>query len=175
MKTRTYTNKTLPISIGKQVLNLYNLFFPSPRPGTRLRQTTRFVFLDGEKLISHAAVIEKTIHHRGQSYKLIGLGGVLTHPQYQRRGYGTQIVKRATEYIRSQKADVAVLFCDKKNINLYRRSGWEVFSNPRITVGKNKKNAHPQEEMTMILYLSSKAKANKEILKEYPMFFGESW
>lgn len=174
MNIFVFTNKTLPTAIREQIVDLYSASFPG-QPNRLLANSIRLVLLDDSKVISHAAVIRKTIQHQGQSYKLIGLGGVLTHTDHQKRGFGTQIVRNATEYIRSQKADMAVLFCDEKNMILYRRSGWEVFLNPRITIGKDVSHSRPQNEMTMILYLSSKAKANKEILKEHPIFFGESW
>lgn len=178
------SSKQLNSELKKQLLDLYDRFFP--RPPSRPRRTrigfyssqknrVRLMLVDGQKLISHAAVLTKSLNHAGRRYKLAGLGGVLTHPNHRNRGHGTQIVKKTTEYINRQDFDLAVLFCDKKRIAFYGRHGWEVLINNDIKVIKNKNPILLRGEVAMIRYISKRAKEDRELFKNQPIFFADYW
>ncbi len=180
----SYTTNELPQDIKKQLLVLYKHFFPSGFTGKNegrdwLDKFTipvmRFLILDDNKVVSHVAVITKFIEHDGVKYKLAGIGGVMTDELYQGKGYGTQLVKAATDYIDSKDFDIAILFCDPKRHNFYGRNGWKLLINQNITVGEYGVNVYPQKESTMIRYLSDKARNNEEAFTQKPLFLGNEW
>lgn len=181
----TLTDDDLPLWLKRQLLDLYDLLFPRkpPRiPRTLKRFNTskqggraRFMLLENQKVISHAAILTKSLTHAGKRYKLAGLGGVLTHPQFQNKGFGTQVVKLSTDYIDTQDCDIAVLFCHRKREDFYGKNGWQILANSDITIGKNRFHAEPQDELTMIRYISAKANRDRKLFETEPIFFGDSW
>lgn len=183
MRYASYTTKELPENLKKQLLTLYRKFFPDGFTGKNEDRdwldkfsipTMRFLILDIDKIVSHAAIITKFIEH-GIGYKLAGLGGVLTVEEYRGKGYGTEIVKLATEYIDTKDFDIAVLFCEPKNQKFYERNGWQPLLNPNITVGEYGVHEYPQKNVTMIRFISEKAKKNKDTFVDKPIFFGNEW
>ena len=167
-----------------QLLKLYNEFFPrkSPRPQRTLNwidQTSknriRFILFENQTLVSHAAILVRKLIHAGNIYNLAGLGGVLTRTEYQKKGYGTEIVKFATEYIYNHAFDIAILFCHRNKEAFYRLNGWEILKNDSTIIEEDNPHPQPQDELTMIQYVSHKAKGDKVFFEEKPIFFGESW
>lgn len=178
------SNEDLTEGLKKQLLKLYNEFFPrSPPRQTRAlnwiettsKNRVRFILMENDTLVSHSAVLTKYIQHAGKKYKLAGLGGVFTRSEHRNQGYGAKIVKSATDFIKNQNFDVAVLFCHRKYERFYRRNGWEILSNDTILMVEEGTHLQPQDELTMIQYLSTRAIKNRELFEKEPIFFGESW
>jgi hypothetical protein len=61
----------------------------------------------------------------GRSALIGGLGGVLTIPEFQARGYAALLVRHATAFLREEwKVDLALLFCVDRMVAYYERLGW---------------------------------------------------
>lgn len=138
-------------------------------------QPARFVRLDNDKIVSHAAVISRTVDHAGERLKLAGLGGVFTDEHHRGKNLGKQIVESATRYIDNEGYDLSVLFCMPHLKKFYERLGWEVVPNENVLVeNKGEKNTVAKDEIVMARYVSKKAKLDKLTI-DNPLFVGEEW
>jgi len=116
------------------------------------------------------------VSHLRQSFKLYGLGDVITKPDCRRKGYGGQIVEEATTHIKSDRdADAAVLLTEAKLEALYQRSGWGYVPGLRVTTGEYDGFA-AGETFPMMLFLSPKARAVRARFPEERLVLqGDEW
>lgn len=60
-----------------------------------------------------------------------GIGGVVTPPQYQGRGYAGDILQEALRCLREDwRRDAALLFCRQPLVTFYQKHGWELVTHP---------------------------------------------
>jgi len=79
----------------------------------------------GGRLVSQLGVLNRTIYIGGQSLSIAGIGGVATHPEFQRRGFAANVLQAAAEQMRRLGGyDFAMLYCDPKLIPFYAKSGY---------------------------------------------------
>jgi GNAT superfamily N-acetyltransferase len=84
----------------------------------------------GDLLVSYAAVVQKSILHAGESYRIAGLSCVATDLAYQSRGFGTRVVAAATQAIMASSADLGIFTCDWELTAFYRHAGnWQIMAN----------------------------------------------
>jgi GNAT superfamily N-acetyltransferase len=77
--------------------------------------------------VSHAAVLKHPAIANGSAALIGGIGGVVTIPQAQSRGYASLLVRHATDFLRDQwDVDFALLFCIDRMVGYYERLGWKV-------------------------------------------------
>jgi GNAT superfamily N-acetyltransferase len=98
-----------------------NLTYRAPDP-----ETVRFILCVGSHgPVSHAAVLKHHARVNGRSALIGGLGGVLTIPEFQRRGHAALLVRHATTFLRHEwKVDFGLLFCIARMVPYYERLGW---------------------------------------------------
>lgn len=132
-----------------------------------------FIISSGDILISHAEVLRKELFLKNIFWCCFGLGGVLTYPAYRRQGYGTRIVRLATEYIMAQpNADFALLSCKTENREFYKMNRWEFPEILTVNIGP-RANPEACSEDVGILFISSKAKKRRTELEHTPIYFGD--
>jgi len=86
-----------------------------------------FIIRDGERVVSYAGVVKKTIVHAGQVFSVSGLSCVATDPDFQRCGLGTRIVAAATRYMEETDIDFGIFTCAPELAPLYVEAGlWSV-------------------------------------------------
>lgn len=142
-------------------------FFNSPEVAAH------FVISERDILISHALIRRREIEHQGSTYKLLGVGAVMTYPAFRGEGYASRVVEAVTNYILSSDADVGMLFTDTELEPFYARWGWVSINHPGITSGDPD---HPELEadaFTMMLFVSDKAQAHHADFERGPIFVGE--
>jgi predicted GNAT family N-acyltransferase len=117
-----------------------------------------------------------TVLHLGQSFKLAGLGDVITKREFRHNGYGGSIVEEATAHIKSDReADAAVLLTEPKLEAFYRRSGWGCVPGLQV-VTSDYGECITGKTIPMMLFLSAKALAAREIFsKETLLLPGDEW
>lgn len=93
---------------------------------------TSFYVLDGERVVSYAAVVHLAIRHGGEDWALAGLSAVATAPDFRGRGLATAVVAAATEHIVHGSADVGLFTCDPPLARLYERAGWPIAADLRV-------------------------------------------
>jgi GNAT superfamily N-acetyltransferase len=90
----------------------------------------RFVLYHStEGPVSHTAVLKHPAIANDSVVLIGGIGGVVTIPEAQGRGYATVLVRHATEFLRDQwHVDFALLFCIDRMVGYYERLGWRKVS-----------------------------------------------
>ena len=134
-----------------------------------------FVMVDDPALFSHAAAVTRSVECNGQTYSCGGLSAVLTYPAFRKRGYGSQTVQAATEYLNTASLDVALLWTSPDKEHFYGRFGWEHHPSIRILVGPQE-SPEVYEAFTMIRFLSERSAKNRTDFESHPIYVGEhSW
>lgn len=89
-----------------------------------------FGLLDG-RMVTHAGLVERPIRIAGQLFTAAGVGGVCTHPDFQRRGYAHRIMAEIGRAILADpRAHLGLLFCDPELVPYYTSCGWEQRTDP---------------------------------------------
>ena len=93
-----------------------------------------------------------------------GLSEVVTHPAYRRRGLGTQMLRRAADFILSQRPDISIFTCAPKYAAFYGSAGWQTARGASLVGGSS---AAPFRSdslglVTMIRWISDKGIAHKK-------------
>ncbi len=93
-----------------------------------------FGLLD-KRMVSHAGLVEREILIAGQPFTAAGVGGVCTHPDFQRRGYAHRIMEEIRRAILADpRAHLGLLFCDPEMVPYYTSCGWEQRTDPLYAV-----------------------------------------
>jgi GNAT superfamily N-acetyltransferase len=137
---------------------------------------THIAVSEASVLMAYGAAVWKNLDFAGQTYKCYGLSGIHTYPAFRKRGYGTQVVKTATEHIcQDPAADIALLWTDPNLTGFYGQFGWEATPDITIHLGDE---AQPRidDGYYMMLFLSERAKAERATFSQHPIYFGDgSW
>jgi predicted acetyltransferase len=114
------------------------------------RDPVHVVIADGDTLISNATVLTFSIEHAGKTYRVCGISGVMTYPEYRKFGYGRRVIAGANKYIESKGVDFGMLMTGPDLHKFYKRNGWIVIPKPTVLVGDK---ANPrQEDCNVLIY-----------------------
>lgn len=174
-----FTGDTIPIAYEHQIRSFARMVWGdsyleslNPPFENPAHQSLHFVIGEGDALYSAARVNRTMIEHQGQDYVVYGLGGVMTYPAFRQRGYGSWIVRVATEHIYQQAdADMAVLWTEQSTIAFYERLGWEYTPNIEMMIGE-KDDPKATTEHVMMLFISARAQSNRADFESHPVYFG---
>ncbi len=79
------------------------------------------------RLACHAGITERTASTGGAPVILAGIGGVLTPPEYRRRGFARRAMRAAADFMHtSLKPDFGLLLCSKELVPFYEKLGWKL-------------------------------------------------
>jgi len=84
----------------------------------------KVIVADG-KIVSAVRVANRPVRIGSTRVEMGGIGGVSTHPEYRRRGYGTALLQAQIAYMEQQGYDISMLFSGLTGF--YQRVGWECF------------------------------------------------
>ena len=86
--------------------------------------------LDG-RVVSQAGILKRGILTGGQPVMVGGVGGVATHPDFQRQGYAGEVMKAAGIFMREKLgAAFGLLVCSEKRVPYYAKFGWQPMTAP---------------------------------------------
>lgn len=86
--------------------------------------------LDG-LIVSIVGILSREIHVGSEVVLVGGIGGVATHPRFQRQGYAGKLMERAGHFMRYElKVPFGLLVCEPKRMHFYKTFGWEPMSAP---------------------------------------------
>lgn len=89
-----------------------------------------FVDVDGEP-VSHVGVLRHDVLVDGVPVPVAGLGGVITEPGFQGRGFAQELLREATAFMTDELgADFGFLFCLPRLVPFYERLGWQRLPGP---------------------------------------------
>src|SRR5919201_374114 len=86
----------------------------------------RFLVWDGERLVSHVGVLQRTVRVGGQPLHVAGVYSVMTRPCDRGRGYAGAALERAEAFMHQElpRAEHGLLMCIDERLPFYRRLGW---------------------------------------------------
>ena len=163
----------IPPHLDAQVRSLLDSEWPDPeerdtaQPLTDAKlHPTYFILADEDQVLSYARTIWAMVPHLGQTFKLYGLGDVVTDPEFRRRGYGRRIVEEATIHIKSdRKSDAALLLTQPALKDFYRQIGWEYVPGLRVLTGEYGE-CGIEVTVPLMMFLSPRAYALREVFTE---------
>lgn len=127
-----------------------NDFFDRPRLIVEYR--------DSQNVIAGLVVFYKTIIVNRSLIHIAGIGGVVTHVNYRRKGYGTKLLVNTLKELKSQNLDAILLCTDIKKLgSFYDSVGFKPLNKDYYFFDKNgiKKTEHGG------MYISFNMKATK--------------
>ncbi len=119
----------------KEAIELLNLVFYTLRgkPNRKLQdeyyiyneknlENMRVLKVD-KKVVAHTIICERILISNGIRFKVGGIGGVCTHPDYRGKGYASLILKDCIRKMEKEDYDFSILWTG--NPDFYRCLGWE--------------------------------------------------
>jgi predicted acetyltransferase len=80
-------------------------------------------------LVCHVGLYRREATWNDRKVRIGGIGGVLTHEGFRRRGLASVALNAAIQTLKDERAtDFALLFCEPHNADFYRNRGWKPFS-----------------------------------------------
>jgi GNAT superfamily N-acetyltransferase len=78
-------------------------------------------------IVSVVGILKRRIQVGEIILEVGGIGGVATHPDHQRHGFASALLRGAAEFIREDlHIEFGLLFCDHDKITFYSKLGWQV-------------------------------------------------
>ena len=82
-----------------------------------------------DELITHVGIVVRDVDSNGVNKRIGGIGGVMTHPAHQGKGFAGRVMQRAAQYLEEELAvPFALLFCRPELTAFYGRLGWRPFT-----------------------------------------------
>lgn len=89
-----------------------------------------FLDVDGIAL-SHVGLLRHEVSVNGRPLEVAGLGGVVTSPEAQGKGYANRLIRHAAEFFeREWGVDAGLLFCLPGLAPYYESLGWQAIEGP---------------------------------------------
>lgn len=96
----------------------------------RAKEVHFFMDVDGQPL-SHAGLLKHEIQVGERRVPVAGLGGVVTRPEAQGRGYARKLVRHTAEFFaREWRVEAGLLFCLPRMVSYYAALGWQTVQEP---------------------------------------------
>ena len=89
--------------------------------------------VEAGQIVSHVAIVERTVTVAGQPVRVGGVGAVATLPEMQGRGLASAAMRRAAEFMLNPlDMDFGLLVCAPGTVPLYHRLGWQQVAGPLL-------------------------------------------
>lgn len=179
IKIVKYSPEDLPQNLKDQIISFLNNQWPERSLGANNKQEflviknfhpTHFVLTEGEKVISYAAVVWKILEHNGIIYKVYGLSGVFTKPEFRNKGYALKLIQNAKEFIEKTDGDIA-LFPSVLD-GFYEKAEFIRLDNAKLLNGLQEKPTEVKENVFM-LFISDKGMKARKDFEAIPIYFGK--
>jgi aminoglycoside 2'-N-acetyltransferase I len=105
--------------------------------------------LDGT-LVSHVGVLRHEVTVGAEQVTVAGVGGVVTLPAWQRRGYARELLEHTVDFFNYWEVDAGLLFCLQRRVPFYESQGWRVVNYP-VMIQQPEEIASPLEVMVLPL------------------------
>ena len=100
--------------------------FGDPGSALRYRRKERHVGLrdDSGRIVASTGMLVIDVEVEGQSFAVVGIGGVIVSAQHRGRGLAREVMAGALAKARSLGPEFAILFCFEDRAGLYRKLGF---------------------------------------------------
>ncbi|MBO0959680.1 GNAT family N-acetyltransferase [Neobacillus sp. MM2021_6] len=122
---------------------------------------------DKDILAAKLHIIPLTVHMKDDVWKMGGIAGVATYPEYRRNGYVKTLILDSLKHMRENAQIVSLLH--PFDISFYRKFGWEIFSEQKKITIENKDLKFLDSQQGFIKRYS-KETHNEEIEEIYNQF-----
>ncbi len=100
------------------------------------------------ELIGCLGILKRTVSIAERRVQVGGIAGVITHPEWRRRGVASALLKEAVVFIeRSLGREFALLLCRDEIIPVYARVGWKRVKGPTWFSQPSGKRLYPGATM----------------------------
>ena len=173
----------LPLEINLQITSFIRLVWGGDTKGDdRFWQMSdpegvveHYYIAERGVLISHELVRRLTITHMGESYAVLGVGGVFTYPAFRKEGYGAQVVAAFSDDIRASNADLGLLFTSERHYSFYAAHGWIPLNRRGVFAG-NPNQPEFRDSGVMLLPVSEKVQTHLNDFEQTAMYVGaDTW
>jgi len=83
---------------------------------------------DEDELVSRVGLIRREINSNGETKTIGGIGGVMTHPQRQGKGYASEALRETVRIFHDEwQVAYALLFYGSRVNEFYKRLQWQLF------------------------------------------------
>ncbi len=98
----------------------------------------------GQEPVTAVGIYGREVAVEGATKRAAGIGGVMTHPDHEKKGYATQALDAALAYIDSEIApDFTLLFVEPHNLAFYEKRGWRPFAGEVIVEERGRRAVFP--------------------------------
>ena len=116
---------------------------------------------DEDELVSRVGLVLREINSNGETKTIGGIGGVLTHPERQSKGYGSEAVREAVRLFDEEwQVAYALLFCGSRLIEFYKRLGWKPFEGSVVVEQPRKGKVDFSANNAMVIDVKEQAPLN---------------
>jgi GNAT superfamily N-acetyltransferase len=77
------------------------------------------MIVDGE-LVSHVGILKHEVSVGNRVIRVAGVGGVVTVPHAQKRGYASELMRHAADFFSHWDVEGGLLFCMPRRVKLYQ-------------------------------------------------------
>lgn len=118
-------------------------------------------------LASQIVIYPMEVNIQGEIFKMGGLTGVTTYPEYMSRGLSHALIKKGLEYMRDNGQTISFLY--PYSIPYYRKQGWEIVSDQMTFSIKDTQLPHKRPVEGMIERVDIDDEDIKNIYKYFAM------
>ncbi len=97
--------------------------------------------------VSHVGILKHDVAVAGRPVTVCGVGGVVTLPAWQKRGFARELMQHAVGFFGQWKVDAGFLFCMPRRVAFYESQGWQVVHQPVVVEQPNGEILSPLEVM----------------------------
>ncbi|MDZ5470659.1 GNAT family N-acetyltransferase [Bacillus sp. 31A1R] len=97
-----------------------------PKRKETLKEHNVLCIWDDEQLAAKLHILPLSVYVQGQEWKMGGVAGVATYPEYRRRGFVKSLILESLKEMREAKQIISLLH--PFDIGFYRKFGWEIMS-----------------------------------------------
>jgi GNAT superfamily N-acetyltransferase len=103
-----------------------------------------FLLYSNGRTVSHVGILKHVVTVNGETVTVAGLGGVVTLPEAQHKGFARRLVQHAMTFIqRDWVVDAGLLFCRPQMVRYYEALGWQVVEGTVLIEQPNGEIASP--------------------------------
>lgn len=86
-----------------------------------------FIVEENGHVVSHVGLLQTTVRAGQRAVRVGGIGGVVSVPEVQGRGYAHSAMRRAADFMRDElEVEFGMLFCLPRLVPFYARQGWQL-------------------------------------------------
>lgn len=130
----------------ERIQGLLELSFPGNFSGDDWAHAlggTHVVLIDGDGVIAHGALVERTLECSGSVVRVGYVEGVATAPVHRRRGHGSAIMRRIGALIQERYALGAL---STGSPDFYGAIGWDRWRGPTFVDGPRGRERTPEDD-----------------------------